>query len=157
MTDREFKNLKRPELVEIIYQLQKNLEQEQKEKEELQRQLEDKHLRIEKAGSIAEAVLEINQLVEVAQRTADQYLEEVRLSQETSRIEAKSRLEAAEKEAEKIRSEARAEADLILEEAQKKARQLLNEIMMNAEKILGEAGKAPEEGKIKAESIQLNG
>ena len=82
MTDREFKRLKRPELVEIIYQLQHSLEQEQKEKEELQRQLDEKRIRIEKAGSIAEAVIEINNLMEVAQRTADQYIEQIQMAAE---------------------------------------------------------------------------
>lgn len=101
MTDREFKKLKRPELVEIIYQLQKSLAQEQAEKEELQRQLGEKHLNIEKAESIAEAVIKINCLMETAQRTANQYLEQIQMD----RDEARRILETARNEAKALSSE----------------------------------------------------
>lgn len=96
MTNREFKKLKRPELIEIIYQLQIELEDAKK-------QLENRNIKIATAGSIADAAVAVNQLMETAQQTADQYVESVKKS--------------AEEEKERIIEEAKAEASRIIEEA----------------------------------------
>lgn len=103
MTDREFRKLKRIELIEIIYQLQTELEDTKKK-------LEDKQICIDNAGSIAEAAVELNRLMDTAQNTADQYIESVKamVQKEKEKI-----LEDAKVEAERIVEEARAEADKI--------------------------------------------
>ena len=100
MTDREFRKLKRIELIEIIYQLQTELEEAQKE-------LNDRRIRMENAGSIAEAAVELNRLMDTAQNTADQYIESVKAK--------------AQEEKEQILEEAKAEADRIVEEAKAEA------------------------------------
>ena len=55
MTDKEFKRLKRSELIEIIYEYQKREQALQSRVEALQAQLDEKNLKIQQAGSIAEA------------------------------------------------------------------------------------------------------
>ena len=110
MTDKEFRKLKRGDLVAIIYEYQKQQEILIKENEELKEKLESKELKISNAGSIAEAVLEMNHLFETAQKTADDYVEQVKLS-----------MSDAEKKAEEIISQAQKKADEIIAGAEKKA------------------------------------
>ena len=77
MTDKEFKRLNRSQLIDIIYQLQLNEEKLMDENKKLKEALEDKRIRMEKAGSIAEAAIEINNVMQAAQSAADQYLKEI--------------------------------------------------------------------------------
>lgn len=82
MTDKELHRLSRKELLEMLLaQTQEN----EKLKEELrraERQLSDRRLLQENAGSMAEAAMRLNAVFEAADRAAQQYLENVRLSAE---------------------------------------------------------------------------
>ena len=106
MTDKEFKRLTRPQLIEIIYQLQLQVDELSLKNHSLEAQLEDRRLRVEKAGNIAYAALEINDCFRNAQKAADQFLDEIKaLRQDT------------EAQRQKILEEAREEAKAILENA----------------------------------------
>lgn len=73
MTDKELRRLGRPELIEIIYQLEKSQEESRQEIARLQARLQDRTLRLSEAGSIAQAALQVNGVMEAAQAAADQY------------------------------------------------------------------------------------
>ena len=79
MTDKEFKRLSRSQLIDIIYQLQLKQEELTAENEKLSKALADKRLRVSKAGNIAEAALEIHNVMQAAQDAATHYLEEIRI------------------------------------------------------------------------------
>lgn len=111
MTDKEFRKLKRSDLIAIIYEYQKKQEELVKEIGELRAQLETKNLKISKAGSIAEAVVGLDLLFETAQKTADDYIEQVRLANEEAEQKAAEIIKQAEKEAAEIVSKARDKAD----------------------------------------------
>lgn len=111
MTDKEFRKLKRSDLIAIIYEYQKKQEELVKEIGELREQLESKNLKISKAGSIAEAVVGLDLLFETAQKTADDYIEQVRLANEEAEQKAAEIIKQAEKEAAEIVSKARDKAD----------------------------------------------
>lgn len=106
MTDKEFKRLSRAQLIEIIYQLQLQLEELTNKNESLEDALADKRLRINNAGDLAKAALEINDCFQNAQNAADQYLNEV-----------KEIIAKAEEKGQKIIEEAQAKADSILASA----------------------------------------
>ena len=109
MIGKELKRLSRRELVDIIYQLKKN-EQENREKiEALEEELQDKRIRVSVAGSIAEAATDITRIFSIAQGTADLYLKEI------AAMKAET-----EKECAKMLEQARKQADMILAEAQNK-------------------------------------
>ena len=110
MTDKEFKKLRRSQLIEIIYQLQLQLDKANEENQELQIELADKRLRLNNAGSIADAALEINDCFRSAQNAADQYLNEI-----------KALREEAEAERDKILAQAQAEAESIIANAKNKS------------------------------------
>lgn len=107
MADKELRKMNRTELIEIIYALQQNEHSLRSENEELRRQLDDKLLRIENAGSIAEAALSLNHIFEDAEAAAQQYLDSVRGADEER---AEIMAEAKEKAARMI-ADAQAEVD----------------------------------------------
>ena len=112
MTDREFKRLRRADLIEIIYRLQENEEKYRKAIDEMSKKLGERRTKIENAGSIAEAAISLSGVFEAAQDAADRYLQDVYRRREEAAME----LEKAKKEAEKIRSDARREAAEIMAE-----------------------------------------
>ena len=79
MTDKEFKRLSRSQLIDIIYQLQLKQEELTADNEKLSKALADKRLRVSKVGNIAEAALEIHNVMQSAQDVADHYLEEIKI------------------------------------------------------------------------------
>ena len=111
MTDKEFKRLKRSDLIYIIYEYQKKQEELIKENEELREKLKEKEMKISNAGSLAEVAAKLNGLFEAAQQTADDYI---------SQLE-KTAAAQAEKKAETIVKEAMEKAEIIISEAKKNA------------------------------------
>ena len=110
MTDKEFKRLSRSQLIDIIYELQLKQEELAAENERLSKALADKRLRISQVGNLAEAALEIHNVMQAAQEAAEHYLEEVRLR--------------ADNEEQLILSEAKEKAAAIQAKAEKEAAML---------------------------------
>lgn len=72
------RKLSKLQLLELLAQQERELQTLRKELEEKNAALDDRRIRVEKAGSIAEAALKLNEVFEAAQRAADQYLESVK-------------------------------------------------------------------------------
>ena len=117
MTDKEFKRLSRSQLIDIIYQLQLKQEELTADNERLTKELADKRLRVSKAGNIAQAALEIHNVMQAAQDAAEHYLEEmhIRGDCEYQRVlkeagdTARAIIEKAQQEAEQIVAQAKME------------------------------------------------
>ncbi len=80
--EKYLKKLRRTDLLELLVSQAEEIEKLQAENESLQAKLADKDLLIAESGSIAEAALKINNIFEVAQRAADQYVQNVKRSTE---------------------------------------------------------------------------
>ena len=78
MTPKELRRLRRSDLMEMLLQLSKENLQLRQELEDANRQLAEKHIKIEEAGSLAEAALKLNGIFEAAQAACDQYTENIR-------------------------------------------------------------------------------
>ena len=78
MTDQELKKLHRTDLLELLIAQEKENEQLRGKVAQLEAQLTDRTLDLEKAGSIAEAALQVNGVFQTAQDAAAQYLENIR-------------------------------------------------------------------------------
>ena len=78
MTEQKLRKLSRMELLEMLLEQSKEVERLRQENQRLAEQLENRRIMIDEAGSIAEAAMELNQIFETAQKTADQYLQNVR-------------------------------------------------------------------------------
>ena len=95
------KKLSRQDLMEMLIESERHVQQLEKELEETRKQLEDRKIQIEKAGSIAEAALKLNGIFEAAQAAADQYLENLGVPAGTGQVpeEAEPQPIETEKEA----------------------------------------------------------
>ena len=69
--------LNRTELLDLLYEQEKRLEDLEKENKELKTQLENRKIAISKVGSIAEASLALTKVFDEAQKAVDRYLENV--------------------------------------------------------------------------------
>lgn len=118
MTDKELRRLGRPELIEIIYQLEKSQEENRQEIARLQARLQDRTLRLSEAGSIAQAALQVNGVMEAAQAAADQYVQ----AAEADRQQARTELSDAQAQARTVTDQAEQHArdhwDLFREKAE---------------------------------------
>ena len=107
MIGKELKRLGRRELMDIIYQLKKNEQENQEKIASLEEAIQEKRIRISVAGSIAEAATDITQIFSAAQRTADLYVHEIASMKEDAEKESARMLEEAKMQAEAILAEAR--------------------------------------------------
>ena len=121
MTDKEFKRLSRAQLIDIIYQLQLQIDKLNEEKQELESELKDKRLRLQSAGNIADAALEINNCFRSAQNAAEQYLNEIKAIREETEAERQRILAQAQAEAAAIIAGKKAQGDYdsVIEEIMK--------------------------------------
>ena len=107
MIGKELKRLSRRELVDIIYQLKKNEQENQEKIAAMEEALQEKRIRISVAGSIAEAATDITRIFSAAQKTADLYLSEIAAMKQETEKECAKMLDEARSQAEKILAEAR--------------------------------------------------
>lgn len=138
MTDKEFRRLGRRELIDIILELQQRYEQSKAEVENLKQALEKKELDISNAGSLAEAVVSINGVMEAAQAAAEQYV----LSAQSAHEKAEQMLASAKAEAERIVCDAQEKAKQIEASAMKSASLIWDDFHSKANEII-EAHKDP--------------
>lgn len=105
MTDRELKKLSRAELLEMLIEQSKRAEELQEKLDKAEAELNNRQLKVDEAGSIAEASLRLNGVFEAAQAASEQYLENIRALQERQdKICAKREVES-KKEAECLLAE----------------------------------------------------
>ena len=80
--DKELKKLSRTDLIEIIYRYQQREQELADANKKLQQELDDRQIKLENVGSIAEAALALNDVFATAQKAADQYLENIKQLQQ---------------------------------------------------------------------------
>ena len=98
MTEKELKSLSRADLLDLLIAESKKARQLEQELAEARAELASKSIALDKAGSIAEAALQLNGVFEAAQAASDQYLDNIReLSQRQEEICARMEQECREK------------------------------------------------------------
>lgn len=98
MTEKEIRKLKRAELLEIMVEQGKQIDNLRTENEELKKKLSDRMICIDKAGTIAEASLQLSGIFEAAQAASAQYMENIQyLSERQESICSKMEQETREK------------------------------------------------------------
>lgn len=101
---KELKRLNRAELLELLLTQTRETERLQKELDETKARLNDRNLRIQETGDLAQAVLSLNGVMEAAQAAANQYLENIQAMERETREKCQLLLRQAREEAEKIKS-----------------------------------------------------
>lgn len=74
VNEKQLRKLRRTDLLDLLVSQAQEIERLEAEVNSLRSALDDKEIKIAKAGSIAEAALELNGIFEAAQKAADQYL-----------------------------------------------------------------------------------
>ena len=77
-TQNPLRKLNKLQLLELLAQQERELQSLRQQLVEEEAALEERQIRIEEAGSIAEAALKLNGIFEAAQQAADQYLSSIR-------------------------------------------------------------------------------
>lgn len=105
MTDKQLRHLSRADLVEIICRMKETQQQLQSQLDEARAALADREIKISQAGSIAEAAVSINGVLEAAQAAADDYLAQIHAANEDTErrcaemvAQAEARCDAADEE-----------------------------------------------------------
>lgn len=94
MTDKALRKLNRYQLLELLVMQTEQNQILREQVTQLQRQLDERQVRIDALGSIADASLQLNGVFEAAQKAADDYLQAARL--EAERIVSQARNAAIE-------------------------------------------------------------
>lgn len=135
MTDKELRHLSRGDLLQLLLDQSRRLSELEAKYETAHKALLDKKIKLEKAGSIAEAALSLNGVFEAAEAACRQYTENVAVFEErqaqiekASAERADAIIKDAEKRAEIIVSDAKAKRDAILRKAESEARSYWDEI-----------------------------
>lgn len=127
MTDAELRRMGRRELQDALMEREEELERLRGKLVEAEKKLAEREIRIDRAGSIAEAALAVSGIFESAEKAASQYLENIeRLSSRQEDVCAQREKESRE-EADRVLSDARTRADRLLTDAHKEADALLSE------------------------------
>lgn len=145
MTDKELRKLKRADLLSIMLEQSREIEQLRQKLNTAEASLRDRTIKIEQAGSIAEASLQLSGVFEAAQLACQQYTQNIaQLSQKQDEI-------CAQRE-----KESRAQAEQILADAKKQAAEQQREAEKKCAEMLASA-KAQSQAYWDELSAKLNG
>lgn len=126
MTDQELRKLSRNDLLELLLDQAKEIHRLQTELDEANQKLADRKIKLDKAGSIAEAALQINEVFNAAQEACAQYMFNItELSQRQEAICARMEQETQQK-CEKMLADAQQRADAYWNSVCKKVDSLLD-------------------------------
>lgn len=82
MTEKEFRKLSRAQYLEMMVEQGREIKRLKEELELARKEIEEKEIKIQEAGSIADAALALNDVFGSAQKAADQYIESIRIQKE---------------------------------------------------------------------------
>ncbi|MBR3753005.1 MAG: hypothetical protein IKK50_07745 [Ruminiclostridium sp.] len=138
MTDEELRKLKRGDLLELLVEQGRELDDLQLRLHTAEKALEDRRIQLDEAGSIAQAALQLNGVFEAAQTAADQYLESVRQqSRDVEALCARMEVEAREK-ADRIVAEAEAKSAAMVAQAEQETREFWDMVSRRLEDFYNE-------------------
>ena len=117
MTEKELKKLGRAELLEMLIAQSKRADELQEKLEKAEAELNSRQLKVDDAGSIAEAALRLNGVFDAAQAASEQYLENIRLLNERQEEICAKREAESKAEAERLLKETKDSCEKMMEQA----------------------------------------
>ena len=126
MTERDLRKLNRTDLLELLLQQSREMEQLREELEEAQYQLSRREIVMGQTGSIAEAALQLNGVFSAAENACAQYMESIKAL--SGRQEEVCRLmeEETRRKCDKMLAEAKYQSEVYWDIVNKKVEQLLD-------------------------------
>ena len=86
-TKKDTKKLSKKDMLELLVMQSKKIDELEIELEKTKKELNNKKITIKESGSIAEAALKLNQIFEIAQKAADQYLVNIKSNNQIEKFE----------------------------------------------------------------------
>lgn len=126
-TTRELKRLSRADLLDLLLTQSRELDHLREQLLRTQEKLASRDIAIEKAGSIAEASLELNGVFSAAQSACEQYIHNVQDLKERQEEACRKMEQESREKCEQLEREARSNCTLFRQEAQEKCEQLEQE------------------------------
>lgn len=120
MTERDLRKLNRSDLLEMLLSLSRENEELRHQLEVARAQLNDRMIRVENAGSLAEAALQLNGLFEAAQAACEQYAQNIRWRSENQEQICMQMERETRRKCERMLAEARLQAAVYKTEAARK-------------------------------------
>lgn len=142
MTDKQLRKLTRKELLEMLLTQGKELQTLQEKYAEAEAALRDRRIRLEHAGSIAEAALQISGIFDAAQNACQQYTESIiQLAQEQTELHSRAQAEAQEC-AERILAEAKQQCADMIQQTQAQCAAMLKQAEIESGKVNPDCAQA---------------
>ena len=124
MTDRDLRKLSRADLLELLVEQMKENDQLHAQLEAAQEQLAERKIELDKAGSIAEASLQLNGVFQAAQDACAQYIENIeQLSARQEQVCAQMQRETQVK-CDRMIAEARSQSQAYWDDVSRKVQEL---------------------------------
>jgi len=127
MNEKTMKKLGRSELLQLLIEytreneaMRDKIEEMSAELDSVKNQLKVRTIAIENAGSLAEAALQVNGMIEAAQKTANQYLENIERMQEKQEATCAERLRETNRKCIELEKEAKERCRELETETQRK-------------------------------------
>lgn len=138
MTERELRKLKRAELLEILVAQGKEMKKLQAQLDETQKKLDDRQICLEKAGTIAEASLQLNGVFEVTQAAANQYLENIKKMSERQESVCAAMEQSTKERCAELERTTKEQCEKLTRETQSNVEERWNELSTRLEKFYDE-------------------
>ena len=126
MTERELRRLSRTDLLELLLAQRKENEQLRCLLDQTQAQLADRSIKINNAGSIAEASLQLSGIFDAAQDSCQYYLDNIRQLSERQNIVCQQMEEETKEKCDRMVAEAEIKSQQCWENCSAKIRQLVD-------------------------------
>lgn len=134
MTNKELRRLSRADLLEMMLAVTKENEQLRQSVAQMKSHLDDRRISIENCGSLAEAVLQINGVMEAAQAACEQYVLNIQERNANQEQILRQKEEEAARRCEEMLAKAQLQADEILANAGRRAEQMLAQAQSQIQK-----------------------
>ena len=113
MDEKLLKKLSKKELINKVIEQQEILEKQKMTIEEMEKEIQDRHIKLDKAGTIAEATVLLNGVIEATEKAAAQYLENIeKLSGDQERVMKQQQAEH-EKKMQELYNETKEKCDAL--------------------------------------------
>ena len=159
MTDKELRKLRRDDLLQILINQQRQIDELNAQLQAEREALANRNIAIQESGTLAEALLKMNGVYEAAQSAADEYLRQMRDRADALVADAEKRSAEAARAADGVLSQAKAEAERIVARARPEAEALSRQPQPPAGPLPRESGgvNAGDEGEEKRKRWRLWG
>lgn len=118
MDEKELKKLSRLDLLKILLEQRKEIDRLEALVADREAQLADRAIKVDQAGTLAEASFALNGVLEAAQAAADQYLENLKTMNDTCEAKYNQKMEEAETRSAVMIMAASERVDAMKEDAQ---------------------------------------